>query len=100
MNRPRYADLIVFSVITVLVFIAGCSDSNDPVEPPVPVPTVYGGPDNPASDGSFTAEIVSANGIAALETVPLGGIDPRYTHRTRSPRVAPCIHRDRSGRQC
>jgi pimeloyl-ACP methyl ester carboxylesterase len=76
-NRPRSdtAIVLILSALAILVLVAGCSDSSEPVTPPAPELTVFGGPDNPASDGSYTAEIVSVNGIATLETVSLGGVD-------------------------
>ena len=76
-NRPRSdtANVFILSALAILVLVAGCSDSSEPVTPPAPELTVFGGPDNPASDGSYTAEIVSVNGIATLETVSLGGVD-------------------------
>jgi pimeloyl-ACP methyl ester carboxylesterase len=36
---------------------------------------VAGGPDNPATDGSYTEAITGPNAIAALETVTLGGVE-------------------------
>ena len=53
--------------------LVGCSDSG-PTGPSVD-PNVHGGPDNPARDGSYTAAIVSENGIAALEPVVIGGVE-------------------------
>jgi pimeloyl-ACP methyl ester carboxylesterase len=58
------------TAISGLVTILGaCSD---------PVSTedeFVGGPENPARDGSYTAAIVSQNGIASLEPVMLGGVE-------------------------
>jgi pimeloyl-ACP methyl ester carboxylesterase len=60
----------VITATSVLVTIlAACSD---------PVSTgdrVFGGPENPARDGSYTAAITSENGIASLEPVLLGGVE-------------------------
>ena len=49
--------------------LAACGD---PVSSGV---AVHGGPENPARDGSYTAAIVSQNGIASLEPVMLGGVE-------------------------
>ena len=51
-----------------LVLLA-CGDADGPGD------TVFGGPDNPAPDGSYTEAITSANGIASLEPVLLGGVE-------------------------
>jgi pimeloyl-ACP methyl ester carboxylesterase len=57
----------VLSGLTLMV--AACSD-------PVSVEEkVFGGPENPARDGSYTAAIVSVNGVASLEPVMLGGVE-------------------------
>jgi len=69
MNRPSRGSASVLRGLALLLF-TGCSNSTAP-----PEATVHGGPNNPASDGSYTAEIVSDNGIASLETVRLGGVD-------------------------
>jgi len=51
------------------MLLAACGD-------PVSVEEqVYGGPDNPAADGSYTEAIVSVNGIASLDPVMLGGVE-------------------------
>lgn len=56
-----------------LVLVAGCSDSSP--AGPSDGPTVHGGPENPARDGTYTEAIVSENGIASLEPVVLGGVE-------------------------
>ena len=70
-SMPRLSSFMLG--ILALVLLAACSDSG---------PTgladnsnVHGGPDNPARDGSYTAAIVSENGIAALEPVVIGGVE-------------------------
>jgi len=53
----------------LVFFLFGCSEGVG-VEA-----NVHGGPDNPASDGSYTETIISPNGIASLEPVTLGGVE-------------------------
>ena len=61
------ANLFLISSI-LLTITQACSDhATDPTSPFV------GGPENPASDGSYTSAIYSANGVASLEEVVLGG---------------------------
>ncbi len=66
MRTPTWFVTATLALVTTL---AACSD---------PVSTgdeVFGGPENPARDGSYTAAIVSENGIASLEPVMLGGVE-------------------------
>ncbi len=59
--------IYIISII-LLTISPACSDrGTDPTSPFV------GGPENPASDGSYTGAIYSANGVASLEEVVLGG---------------------------
>ncbi len=62
--------LRILTAVSGLVTILGaCSD-------PVSTEDEYvGGPENPARDGSYTAAIVSQNGVASLEPVMLGGVE-------------------------
>ena len=54
--------------LTTLLTLPACSDhGTDPSD------TFVGGPEHPASDGSYTAAIYSENGVASLEEVTLGG---------------------------
>ncbi len=63
--RPLYLSICLF---LALLLATACSDNGTgPSEPFV------GGPEHPASDGSYTARIYSANGVASLEEVELGG---------------------------
>ncbi len=81
MNRPRsHASSTGRSLALSFLLTVGaaCTGNGVPTQPSDSPPTgsnVHGGPDNPASDGSYTSEIVSENGIASLETVRLGGLD-------------------------
>jgi pimeloyl-ACP methyl ester carboxylesterase len=69
-NRRNSARLALTLVVATAV--AACSDST--ATGPT-APTVQGGPDNPARDGSYTEAIVSENGIASLEPIVLGGVE-------------------------
>ena len=60
-------------VILATVLLAACSNSGPTV--PSDDSNVFGGPDNPARDGSYTEAIVSENGIASLEPVVIGGVE-------------------------
>lgn len=53
--------------------LTACSDSG-PTDPPDGL-TVFGGPTNPARDGSYTEAIRAENGIASLEPVVIGGAE-------------------------
>jgi pimeloyl-ACP methyl ester carboxylesterase len=53
-----------------LVVLVSCSSGTGPANQ-----TIHGGPDDPASDGSYTEAIDSPNGIASLEPVTLGGVE-------------------------
>ncbi|KPJ85990.1 MAG: hypothetical protein AMS18_15905 [Gemmatimonas sp. SG8_17] len=60
---------IVMATWGLVALLAACSD---------PVSTgddIFGGPENPARDGSYTAAIVSEKGVASLEPVMLGGVE-------------------------
>lgn len=70
MNATRCAAHRAGWAIPLLFVLAACSDSTSPTGL-----TVFGGPDNPAPDGSYTAPILSENGIASLEPVTLGGVE-------------------------
>jgi pimeloyl-ACP methyl ester carboxylesterase len=70
MNRMRCAAFRAGWAFPLLFVLAGCSDSTSPAGL-----TVFGGPDNPAPDGSYTAPILSENGVASLEPVMLGGVE-------------------------
>jgi pimeloyl-ACP methyl ester carboxylesterase len=66
----RYS--ITIGLLTSVILV-GCSDST--TTGPSGGVTVFGGPDDPARDGSYTEAIVSENGIASLEPVTLGGVE-------------------------
>jgi hypothetical protein len=70
MNRTRCAASRAGWAIPLLFVLVGCSDSTSPTGL-----TVFGGPDNPAPDGSYTASIISENGIASRWAV-WNGISP------------------------
>jgi len=69
-RRNLSTALLCTAVLTSLTTTPACSDrGTDPAD------TFVGGPEHPASDGSYTAAIYSENGIASLEEVTLGGED-------------------------
>jgi pimeloyl-ACP methyl ester carboxylesterase len=70
MKCARSITPILVSMISLLPALAGCSDSTSPA-----ALRVFGGPNDPAPDGSYTDAIVSPNGIASLEPVTLGGVE-------------------------
>jgi pimeloyl-ACP methyl ester carboxylesterase len=57
-------------VLLLLSVFYGCSEE---VTNPEDNRPFAGGPENPASDGTFTSRIYSENGIASLEEITLGG---------------------------
>jgi pimeloyl-ACP methyl ester carboxylesterase len=68
----RLAPPLIVATLLTATLLAACSDST--TTGPA-TPTVHGGPDNPARDGSYTEAIVSENGIASLEPIVLGGVE-------------------------
>ncbi len=62
--------LLFFLTLFSLLIFYGCDKQ---VANPEQNRPFVGGPDNPASDGSYTEKIYSENGIASLEEVTLGG---------------------------
>ncbi len=60
---------ILRAAVGLATLLAACGDPVSSGE------AVHGGPENPARDGSYTAAIVSQNGIASLEPVMLGGVE-------------------------
>jgi pimeloyl-ACP methyl ester carboxylesterase len=70
-SMPRPASLAL-GLLACALLIA-CSDSG-PTDPPDGL-TVFGGPTNPARDGSYTEAIRAENGIASLEPVVIRGAE-------------------------
>ena len=62
---------VPFFALLLLSAFNGCGEE---VINPEDNRSFVGGPENPASDGSFTSKIYSENGIAALEEITLGGV--------------------------
>ncbi|MCL7968340.1 MAG: alpha/beta hydrolase [marine benthic group bacterium] len=67
----RLAPVLIATTLLAATLLAACSDSTTGPG----APTIHGGPDNPARDGSYTEAIVSENGIASLEPIVLGGVE-------------------------
>lgn len=59
---------IYLITLILLSVLWGCKKEADNPENPF-----VGGPENPASDGTYTSRIYSENGIASLEEITLGG---------------------------
>ena len=58
---------LIFWIILFLLVLSGCSKKVIQ-----PEDNFVGGPENPASDGTYTSRIYSENGIASLEEITLG----------------------------
>ena len=70
-STPRLVSLALALFAPTL--LTACSDSG-PTAPSDGL-TVFGGPTNPARDGSYTEAIRAENGIASLEPVVIGGVE-------------------------
>jgi pimeloyl-ACP methyl ester carboxylesterase len=57
--------------LAILAICLSCKSGIGPGDESI----VHGGPDNPATDGSYTQRISGPNAVVALETVTLGGVE-------------------------